>query len=70
MGNQGNAYALVSMTNKDVYHVTTEKGREIADKIGRETDSVYAIDIKSGAALNIAVHHVSSVVFPEGNRYA
>ena len=75
MGNQGKPYALVSMTNKDVYYVSVEKGREIADKLKQETDSVYAIDIKSGAALNIAVHHVSSVVFPEGkfpegNRYA
>ena len=66
MGNQGKPYALVSMTNKDVYYVSVEKGREIADKIGRGTDSVYVIDIKSGAALNIAVHHVSSVIFPEG----
>ena len=66
MGNQGKPYALVSMTNKDVYYVSVEKGREIADKIGREADSVFAIDIKSGARLNIAVHHVSSVIFPEG----
>ena len=70
MWNQGKPYALVSMTNKDVYYVSVEKGREIADKIGREADSVFAIDIKSGSALNIAVHHVSSVVFPEGTRYA
>lgn len=70
MGNQGKPYALVSMTNKDVYYVSIEKGREIADRVGRETGSVLATDIKSGAALNIAVHHVSSVVFPEGTRYA
>ena len=70
MGNQGKPYALVSMMNKDVYYVSIEKGREIAHKIGRETDSVFAIDIKSGATLNIAVHHVSSVVFPVETRYA
>lgn len=74
MGNQGKSfglipYALVSMTNKDVYYVSIEKGREIADKLGQEAGSVFAIDIKSGAALNIAVHHVSSVVVQEGMRH-
>lgn len=70
MGNQGKTYALVSMTNKDVYYVTIEKGREIKEKLGREVTFIDTIDVKSGAEVSIAIHHVSSVVIQEGKRYA
>jgi hypothetical protein len=58
------------MTNKDVYYVSIEKGKEIKQKLGREIDFIDTIDIKSGAQVSIAVHHVSSVVIQEGKRYA
>lgn len=70
MGNQGKPYALVSMTNKDVYYVSIGKGREIISKLGREVGFIETIDVKSGAEVSIAVHHVSSVVVQEGKRYA
>ena len=70
MGNQSKPYALVSMLNKDVYCVSIETAREIKKRIGREITFVDAMDIKSGAEVSIAIHHVSSVVIREGNRYA
>ena len=70
MGNQGKPYALVSMTNKDVYYVSIETGRDIKSKLGREITFIDTVDVKSGAEVSIAVHHVSSVVVQEGKRYA
>lgn len=71
MGYQSNGFALVSMTNKDVYYVSIPKGKEILRLMTRDNDRsvfVEVTDIKSGANIAIAVQHVSSVVVKEGSR--
>lgn len=67
MGNQGKSYALVSMTNKDVYHVTIEVAREIQKKLARgaENPFIETIDTKNGMEVVLNVNHVSSVVVQE-----
>lgn len=74
MGYQGNGFALVSMTNKDVYYVSIEQGNNIL-KLLEHTDSrmfktgfLQTTDIKSGAKVSIALAHVSSVVVKEGQQ--
>ena len=69
MGNQGKSYALVSMTNKDVYHVTVEVAREIQKKLARggENPFIETIDTKNGMEVVLNVNHVSSVVVQERN---
>lgn len=67
----GQQFALVSMTNKDVYHVSIEDGKAILKRIGRpiqpmESGFFETVDIKSGAIISIAIQHVSSVVVREG----
>lgn len=69
MGHQGNGFALVSMTNKDVYYVSLNDGREILSRLTRPTESGFfeTVDVKSGATISIATQHVSSVVVKEGS---
>ncbi len=64
----GQQFALVSMTNKDVYHVTQTDGRKILMLLGRPnaTGFFQTVDSKTGATVSIAVNHVSSVVVQEG----
>lgn len=68
MGYQNKSYALVSMTNKDVYYVTIHDGLEILKKLRNPSESGFfeTIDVKSRAKISIAVQHVSSVVVKEG----
>ena len=74
MGNQGKPYALVSMTNKDVYYVTVEVAKDIQRKLtvqhDYDTPFIHTTDVKSGAEVVLNVNHVSSVVIQEGKRYA
>lgn len=67
MGNQGKGYALVSMTNKDVYYVSITDGQEILKKLQRQSQSGFfeTVDVKSRATVSIAIQHVSSVVVKE-----
>lgn len=69
MGYQGNGFALVSMTNKDVYYVKISVGKDILRRLTRDDDRstfIETVDIKSGAQVAIAIQHVSSVVVKEG----
>lgn len=62
-------FALVSMTNKDVYYVSNSDGSKILALLQRPTNQGFfqTIDVKSGATVSIAIHHVSSVVVKEGS---
>lgn len=67
MGTQ-ERYALVSMTNKDVYYVTRQTAKELMALIGEASTPAFfeTVDAKSGATIAIALANVSSVVIPEG----
>ena len=64
----GQQFALVSMTNKDVYHVTQSDGKKILELLARPALNGFfqTVDSKTGATISIAVQHVSSVVVQEG----
>ena len=72
MGYQNQGYALVSMTNKDVYYVTLAVAKELMQLIEkREQPEFFVVtDVKSGAEVAIATSNISSVVIQEGKRYA
>ena len=64
MGYDNQGFALVSMTNKDVYYV----GRDVAKKLmalvetGEQPEFFTVTDVKSGATVAIATANISSVV--------
>lgn len=64
------SYALISMTNKDVYYVSTQTANDIFLKIkSGEIDTekfVETIDIKSNNRVAIAIDKISSVVVKGG----
>lgn len=66
MGYQG--FALVSMTNKDVYKVSVADGKKILLLLAHPPENNFfeTVDIKTGATVSIAIQHVSSVVVKEG----
>lgn len=70
MGYQGNGFALVSMTNKDVYYVSINDGHKILARLARPSEQGFfeTVDVKSHATVSIAIQHVSSVVVKEGSR--
>lgn len=70
MGYQG--FALVSMTNKDVYYVSITDGKLILKRLARPNEEAFfeTVDVKSGATISIAIQHVSSVVVKEGSHHA
>lgn len=75
MGYQGNGFALVSMTNKDVYYVTQDVAKQLMDlissQVGRQPVAFFeTTDAKSGARIAIALSNISSIVVPKegGNR--
>lgn len=61
-------YALVSMTNKDVYYVSVEAANKLLMVLtDREGASFFrTFDAKSGAQIAIALDNISSVVMPKG----
>lgn len=63
-------YALVSMTNKDVYYLTKDAAKELMALIGDPAIAFYeTTDAKSGSKIMISIANVSSIVTPrEGNR--
>ena len=67
MGYQ-NQYALVSMTNKDVYYVTKQTAKELMALIERNEQVAFfeTDDAKSGAYIAIALSNISSIVIPGG----
>lgn len=69
MGTQ-ERYALVSMTNKDVYYLTRQTAKELMAIMSQEPRpaSFEAVDAKSGSQIAITIANVSSVVIPEGFR--
>ena len=72
MGYQGKGFALVSMTNKDVYYVSVADGNEILKRLRHPNDAGFfeTTDIKQHTTVSIAIQHVSSVVVKEGNDHA
>jgi hypothetical protein len=70
MGEQ-KGYALVSMTNKDVYYIDKEAADLIKtgfEEHGKEA-FVQFVDTKSGAEVTISLSNVSSIVV-KGANYA
>lgn len=69
MGYQENQrHALVSMTNKDVYHVTQAIAKELMAIISEPTRPAFfeTVDAKTGSRIAIATANISSIVIPEG----
>jgi hypothetical protein len=66
MGNQTKVYALVSMTNRDVYYLDRKSTIELVRMMRYSTADgtwvLQAVDAKSNKDIYIAVSHVSSVV--------
>ena len=62
-------YALVSMTNKDVYYVTRQTAKELMALMAepeKHPASFETTDAKSGSGIAITIANISSVVIPEG----
>jgi hypothetical protein len=62
-------YALVSMTNKDVYHVTRQTAKELMALMAepeKHPASYETTDAKSRSEIAITIANISSVVIPEG----
>lgn len=72
MGYNNQGFALVSMTNKDVYYVSLADGKKILLLLNHPPDNNFfeTTDIKSRATISIAIAHISSVVVKEGVRHA
>jgi hypothetical protein len=72
MGHNNQRFALVSMTNKDVYYVSIEQGNNILRLLEHPSSGLFktgflrTTDVRSGATVSIAINHVSSVVVKEG----
>lgn len=66
---QGNGFALVSMTNKDVYYVSIADGKKILLLLSHPPVNNFfeTVDIKQHTTVSIAIQHVSSVVVKEGS---
>lgn len=64
MGYQDKTYALISMTNKDVYYVSQAIAHEIMELLEKGTAPAFymVVDTKSGAEVSIATANISSVV--------
>ena len=67
MGYQG-TYALISMTNKDVYYISQKVAHELMDLLEKgEAPAFYmVVDSKSGNEISIATANISSVVVKGG----
>lgn len=67
MGDKG--FALVSMTNGDVYYVSIKDAKDMQRLLGNPSQPTFleTVDIKSGAYISIALNHISSVVVKEAN---
>ncbi len=62
MGQQGQQYILVIMTNSDVYYVDKDDFATLRDAMWRQTLVVGVTDNKSGARLILQIAHISSIV--------
>lgn len=72
MGYSNEGFALVSMTNKDVYYVAASVANELMALIekGEQPEFFVVTDAKSGATVAIATGNISSVVTKEGSNRA
>ncbi len=70
MGYKDNSFALVSMTNKDVYYVTQDIAKELMAlmELGKQPEFFLVTDVKSGANVAIATSNISSIVEKGANR--
>lgn len=69
MGYNNSGYALISMTNKDVYYVHQDIAKELMALIetGDQPEFYVVTDVKSGATVAIATANISSVVTKGAN---
>jgi len=67
MGHQNQGYALVSMSNGDVYYVSIDAAKEIKGQLTREPSITFieAVDIKQHTRVTINVALVSSLVIKD-----
>lgn len=65
-------FALVSMSNKDVYYVTQAAAKELMALVEKQEQPEFYVvtDVKSGAEVAIATSNISSVVVMGGQRNA
>jgi diaminopimelate epimerase len=71
MGQLDDSFALVIMTNKDLYRVTVSDAREIKKAMAEPSahkKSFETVDAKSGSEISITIAVISSVVIPKGVR--
>lgn len=71
MGLQDDNFALVVMTNKDLYRVTLEDAKKIREAMANPAshpNSFETIDAKNGSEISITIAVISSVVIPKGVR--
>ena len=69
MGQQDDSFALVIMTNKDLYRVTVSEARKIRAAMAepeKHPASFETLDAKSGSEISITIAVISSVVIPRG----
>ena len=67
MSSKNNGYALVSMTNGDVYYIDEGTARLIMDLLeSHQTGVVQFVDTKSGANVAINLANFSSIVVKGG----
>lgn len=61
---QNLSYALVSMTNKDVYYIDETTAEFLMDLLGDRAPANFVrfTDAKSGAQVTLSVSHISSIV--------
>lgn len=64
MSSNQNGYALVSMTNNDVYYINKKTAELVMDMLenGDNLGFVQFVDTKSGARVSISLSNVSSIV--------
>lgn len=71
MGYQDDNFALVIMTNKDLYRVTLEDAKKIRAAMAEPAshpNSFETVDAKNGSEISITIAVISSVVIPKGVR--
>ena len=68
MSQNNKGYALVSMTNNDVYYTNQKTALLIRGllKNGERLRFVTFVDTKSGASVSVSLDNISSIVVKEG----
>lgn len=66
---QNQQFALVVMTNNDVYYISIEDAKELMRLAGEPAAPAFFLtrDVKNHTVISISFGNVSSVVIKEGN---